>query len=150
MESVLVPVHADLYAIPMDWVREVVNRPKLTRLVTAPAMVLGLFNLRGEIVPLMDTASLLGVGHMESVAFAVVLETLRGPVGLSASAFPEQATLDEPVGPSELAGSIGTYGVGERLAVLLDVPALLDSANLSGVERPEEPVPPEAAPVRRE
>ena len=45
---------------PMDWVREVVAAPTLTRLVTAPSIVLGLFNLRGEIVALLDTAALLG------------------------------------------------------------------------------------------
>ena len=45
-------------------------------------MILGLFNLRGEIVPLLDTAVLLGIGRTESVVFAVVLHTHQGPVGL--------------------------------------------------------------------
>jgi purine-binding chemotaxis protein CheW len=130
MDVILVPVGADLYAVPIGWVREVVISPPLTRLVTAPAMVLGLFNLRGEIVPLLDAAPLLGLGHIESVAFAVVLQTHLGPVGLSATAFPERALLDEPVGPSELANSVGSYRVNDSLAVLLDVEALLSSVTL--------------------
>jgi purine-binding chemotaxis protein CheW len=134
MDAILVPVGADLYAVPIDWVREVVTAPPLTRLVTAPAMVLGLFNLRGEIVPLLDAATLLGVGHIDAVAFALVLHTHLGPVALSASAFPERALLDEPVGPSELANSVGSYRVNDRLAVLLDVDGLLNSVTLDAVQ----------------
>ncbi len=134
LDVILVPVGADLYAVPIGWVREVVIAPALTRLVTAPAMVLGLFNLRGEIVPLLDAASLLGVGHTDSVAFALVLHTHLGPVGLSATAFPQRALLDEPVGPSELANSAGSYRVDDRLAVLLDVEGLLNSVTLPSMQ----------------
>jgi purine-binding chemotaxis protein CheW len=130
MDVILVPVGADLYAVPIGWVREVVIAPPLTRLVTAPPVVLGLFNLRGEIVPLLDAASLLGIGRIDTVAFALVLHSDLGPVGLGATAFPERAFLDEPVGPSELTTSFGSYRVGDRLAVLLDVEALLSSVTL--------------------
>jgi purine-binding chemotaxis protein CheW len=112
-------------------VREVVPAPPLTPLVTAPAMVLGLFNLRGEIVPLLDTATLLGVRRAEYVAFAVVLHTGLGPVGLSATASPRRALLDDYLGPTELASSDGSYRVGDSVAVLLDVQALLDSVTPS-------------------
>jgi len=47
-QALLLPVGDDLYALPMAWVREVVAAPQLTRLVTAPSVVLGLFNLRGQ------------------------------------------------------------------------------------------------------
>ena len=135
MDVILVPVGADLYAVPIGWVREVVTSPPLTPLVTAPAMVLGLFNLRGEIVPLLDAASLLGVGNIESVAFALVLQTHLGPVALSATAFPERAQLDEPVGPSEIANGVGSYRVNDNLAVLLDVEALLNSVTLDVLQQ---------------
>lgn len=124
----MVPVGDDLYAVPIGWVREVVTRPQLTSLVTAPPTVLGLFNLRGEIVPLIDTAALLAVGRSGAVAFAVVLQTHLGPVGLSATAFPQRNALDDPLGPSELPGTAGRYRVGHRVAVLLDIEALLDAA----------------------
>jgi hypothetical protein len=131
MDAVLVPVGADLYAVPIGWVREVVPAPSLTPLVTAPSMVLGLFNLRGEIVPLLDTATLLGVGRTDSVAFAVVLHTGHGPAGLGATASPRRALLDDYLGPTELASSEGSYRVGDSVAVLLDVQSLLDSLTSS-------------------
>jgi chemotaxis signal transduction protein len=131
MDAVLVPVGEDLYAVPIGWVREVVLAPSLTSLVTAPSMVLGLFNLRGEIVPLLDTATLLGVGRTDSVAFAVVLHTGHGPAGLSATASPRRALLDDYLGPTELASSQGSYRVDDSVAVLLDVQSLLDSLTSS-------------------
>jgi purine-binding chemotaxis protein CheW len=127
VDAVLVPVGDDLYAVPIGWVREVVTKPLLTELVTAPPTVLGLFNLRGEIVPLLDTAAMLALGRGGAVSFAVVLHTHLGPVGLSATAVPERTLLDDLMGPSELPGSAGRYRVGRRVAVLLDVEALLDT-----------------------
>jgi purine-binding chemotaxis protein CheW len=148
VDTVLVPVGADLYAVPIGWVREVVTATSLTPLVTAPRMVLGLFNLRGEIVPLLDTAALLGVGGPAAVEFAVVLRTHLGPVGLSASAFPKRAILDERIGPSELASSAGSYRVDEEVAVLLDVQQLLDSLMLPGYDRIDESDPHSSVRVR--
>ena len=58
METVLLPVGDELYAVPMESVREVVADPPITTLATAPPLVFGLFNLRGQIVPLFDTAAL--------------------------------------------------------------------------------------------
>jgi purine-binding chemotaxis protein CheW len=133
LDAVLVPVGSDLYAVPIGWVREVVSVPRLTRLVTAPSAVLGLFNLRGEIVPLLDTAALLGVGRSEAL-FVVVLQTQLGPVGLSVTAFPQRAMLATALGPSELAATLGSFRVGDQVAVLLDVEAVLAAATPPAAE----------------
>jgi purine-binding chemotaxis protein CheW len=132
---VLLPVSPDLYAIPVGWVREVVAAPVLTPLVTAPSLVLGLFNLRGEIVPLLDTAALLNLGPIGTVAFVVVLQSRDGLAGLAATGLPRRAELDRPVGPSELPGTAGSYQVdGGLVAVLLDPAVLLESDQLRGPE----------------
>jgi purine-binding chemotaxis protein CheW len=134
VDVVLVPVDEDLYAVPIAWVREVVPAPALTRLVTAPSMVLGLFNLRGEIVPLLDVAALLGTGRTGSVAFVVVLDTHLGLVALSATDFPLRTTLDGDSTSSETTGA-ACFRVGRRLAVLVDVQMVLDAATASGGEQ---------------
>jgi len=133
------PVGGDLYAVPTGWVREVVTAPALTPLVTGPAVVLGLFNLRGEIVPLIDTASLLGIGRIAAIAFAVVLHTHLGPVGLSATDFPLRRQLGEPIGPSDLISGAEIHRVDGRVAVLLDVQALLGSLTSSARPQPATP-----------
>ena len=135
MHAVVVPVGSDLYAMPIEWVRQVLAAPPITPLVTSPPLVLGLFNLRGEIAPLLDTAALLGIGSIGTVAFAVVLHSSSGPVGLAASGMPERATLEGPGTPSVLPGTTGTFYVNGRVAVLLDPSVLLTAAGLGAPER---------------
>jgi chemotaxis signal transduction protein len=130
MRAILLPIGADNYAVPVDWVRQVAAAPPVTRLVTAPSPVLGLFNLRGEIVPLLDTAALLGVGRMDDIAYAVVVTCPKGPAGLATSHVPERIELDTATGMSELPGTAGTFRVGDRVVVLLDPSALLDDGQL--------------------
>lgn len=128
----LVPVGLDLYAVRMESVREVVASPRLCSVPTAPATLLGLFNLRGEILPLLDTAALIGLGRLEDWPFAAVIRTPLGSAGLGASGCPESVLLDEPMGPSESQGTTGVYAVGRRLAVLIDLEALVTPARIGG------------------
>jgi purine-binding chemotaxis protein CheW len=128
----LVPVGLDLYAVPMEAVREVATAPILTRLPTAPGPILGLFNLRGEIVPLLDTPALMGLGRIRDWPFVAVVRSSLGPAGLAATALPEAAALGEPVGSSESPATAGTYAVGRRLAVLLNIEELLGGETLRG------------------
>jgi purine-binding chemotaxis protein CheW len=130
LQVVLLPIGADLYAVPVGWVREVVPAPPLTPLVTAPRLVLGLFNLRGEIVPLLDTAALLSLGPVGTVAFVLVLQSRLGLVGLAATAMPRRTLLGRHSGSSELPGTAGTYQVEGSVAVLLDPSVLLPSDQL--------------------
>jgi purine-binding chemotaxis protein CheW len=124
VQAVLLPVGSDLYAVPVDWVRQVMLAPPVTQLLTAPSLVLGLFNLRGEIVPMLDTAVLLGLPRLGQVAYALVVQSRTGPAALAATAFPRRATLDPPPAPSELPGTAGIYRLGRQVVALLD-PAVL-------------------------
>ena len=135
MHGVLMPIHDDIYAMPIEWVREVLADPTVTRLATAPPAVLGLINLRGEIVPLLDTAALLGLGTVAAASFAVVVNTPLGPAALAVTSFPQRAELTDPLGRSELRGTTETYRVNERVVVVLDADVLLDPERL-GVPDP--------------
>jgi purine-binding chemotaxis protein CheW len=127
---VLLPVGGDVYAVPVTWIKEVVVAPTPTPLVTADPVVLGLFNLRGQIVPLLDTAALVGVGPAGPATHALVLSSPHGLVGLTATGFPQRAALGEPSGPSELPGTAGTYRLDRQVVVLIDPAALLATRGL--------------------
>lgn len=131
-QALLLPVGSDLYALPMAWAWEVVAAPVVTRLVTAPASVLGLFNLRGQVVPLLDTAALLGTGTTETAGYAIVVDGADGLAGLATTGVPRRATLDAPTAPSSLPGTTGQYRVGQEVATLLDPLVLLDPQRFSG------------------
>ena len=128
----LIPVGDDIYALPLETVREVVVEPLVTHLPTAPQVVRGVFNLRGDIVPLFDTAMLLGLRSTPGEPYAVLVESDHGTAGLVATAMPLTVRLSESVGHSDLEGTTETYLIGDhRLAVALDVEALLSPARIS-------------------
>jgi purine-binding chemotaxis protein CheW len=125
MQAFLLPVGRDCYALPIEAVREVVPNPALTPVPTAHASVLGLFNVRGEIIPLLDTSALLDLGPLAEITFAVVVTTARGPAGLAVSGLPRAVELENPMGGADGSAAISTYAVGSDLAVLLDLDQLL-------------------------
>ena len=128
MRALVLPVGADLYAVPMTSVREVVSRPPSTSVPTAPKSVVGVFNLRGEIVPLFDTSQLLGTPTPDAVTHTAVVLTAAGPAGLVATGAPEVRELGDPIGPAELPASVAAYADDRRLVTLLDVDVLLAPA----------------------
>jgi purine-binding chemotaxis protein CheW len=126
VRALLVPVGSDTYAIALDEVREVVGAPVVTAVPTAPASVLGVFNLRGEVVALLDTGTLLGLGPAADLAAVVVIDAPGGIAGLSATASTSSVELGEPVGDSRAPGTLGRFRVADSVATLLDLTALLD------------------------
>jgi purine-binding chemotaxis protein CheW len=84
------------YAIPVANVREIVRIMEITPLPNAPAMIEGVIDLRGAVVPVMDLAKLLGRGTGEtgSGARIVVLEVDGLVFGLWVNAATDVLTLD--------------------------------------------------------
>jgi chemotaxis signal transduction protein len=122
---VVFPIGADRYAVATSEVHEVVADPRPTKLPTAPAVLLGVFNLRGAVIPIFDTAALLGVGKITDPQVALVVATTAGPAALTADGLPSHLELDSEAGPSQLRGTLGVYNVDDTVVVLLDVEALL-------------------------
>jgi purine-binding chemotaxis protein CheW len=71
-----------LVALPLAAAREIVPEPAITPLPTAPPAVLGLFDLRGEIVPLFDAAVLLEAGATRP-HYAAVVACAQGLAGIA-------------------------------------------------------------------
>ena len=123
--AVVFPIGEDRYAVATSAVREVVSDPRPTRLPTAPAALLGAFNLRGEVIPMFDTAALLGIGKLTETPIAVVVNTTAGPAALVATGLPKFVVLETEAGASELRGTLGVYTVDGGMAVMLDIEAML-------------------------
>lgn len=54
------------FAIPVEWVQEVVEVEQVTKVPYAPDYMLGIINLRGRILPLLDTRLKLGLPKTET------------------------------------------------------------------------------------
>ena len=130
--ALLIPVGSDTYAVSLDTVREVVVDPRVTQVPTSPPVVRGVFNVRGDIVPLLDTGLLLGLRPVTEEPYAVLVETPHGTAGLVATEMPLTVRLNESVGHSDMEGTTETSLVADvRLAVALDVPVLLSPARIA-------------------
>ena len=130
MRALLLPVGEDTYAVPMDVAREVIVAPTVTTLPTAPPSVLGVCNVRGEIVPVFDTGILLGLGPLESVRAVTLVDADLGPAALAVSGIGASVELDDPVAVTEAPGTAGAFVYDDGLAVLVDVDVLLAPARL--------------------
>ncbi len=110
--------------------REVVLPPPVTRLPHLPAWMLGVTNVRGTLLPVVDLAAAYGVEHETALhPYLLVMGTAEDPLGLLVDGLPVIARLDEkermrgvPPHPERLTGHVA--GGYEREGVVwLDVNA---------------------------
>lgn len=125
MRALLLPVADEMYAVELSLLQAVVGDPQIFPIPTAPRRVLGAMNLRGEIVAVLDTAALLGIGRLETFEFVAVIDHPLGAIALAAGGRPVTAQLGQQVAPADLIGTAGTFAVDSGVATLLDIPALL-------------------------
>lgn len=125
---VRVRVAGEQYALAVENVEEVVVLGDVTCVPGAPPPILGLLNLRGEIVSVVDLASALGLqGELQPARLLVATDDGRR-VGLAIDAILDVASLPE-TSPEEGLGWIRETAVLDGALIgVLDVGALLDAA----------------------
>lgn len=111
----------------MDIVHQVLRHPQVTSVPLVPPSLLGVLNVRGEIVPLYDTGVLTGSGVLDDPPFAVLVSGTRDLIALAALELPMAAEFDQPVAPGARPGELGVYSQGGRLVVLIDIEALVNN-----------------------
>ena len=72
-ELIVVEIQGQRFAIDIMSVREIRGWSPTTRLPQAPDYVLGMINLRGSVLPVIDSSSRLGLGPSEPNAASVVI-----------------------------------------------------------------------------
>jgi hypothetical protein len=126
VEALLIPVGDELHAVELSLVREVVGAPSIAPVPRSPAWLLGLANLRGQIVPVIDTVQALGDQPLDAHSHVAVVDTPRGLVAVAATGLPTPVLLTDQTGASERRGAKGRYATHGTIASLLDLPALAD------------------------
>jgi purine-binding chemotaxis protein CheW len=61
------------FALPVSYVQEIVEVDKVTKIPNAPEFMLGIINLRGRILPLLDTRLKLGLPKTETTKKSRIL-----------------------------------------------------------------------------
>ncbi len=130
-----------LFAVDVGHAREVVVLEEFTVVPLAPSHLLGLTNLRGYILPILDVRALLGL-RAQPVTHGsrlLVLDGGGGQVGVGIDSVQGLESFDRivPFGDADQRqyGAVG-LGVVERdgrLATLLDVPKVLEALHVGEV-----------------
>ncbi|MEN3187819.1 MAG: chemotaxis protein CheW, partial [Atribacterota bacterium] len=71
-------IAGEMYAVPVEYVREIVRVPKVTRVPLTPAYVRGVANLRGEILPVMSIRQRMGFEEEDLETSKVVVLDWKG------------------------------------------------------------------------
>jgi len=127
-------LHDDDYAISVAHIKEVVRLPEYRKVPDVPDFIRGVMNLRGRVVPLMDSAMRLGLGvpTYTNRTVVIVLESDGALTGLVADGvsgvcvFPPDTI--EPYSYSRESGIRAVLGLGRRdetSALILDIDHLL-------------------------
>ena len=125
------------FCLPVLDVEEVLEWPLVTKLPLSPAYVLGIFNLRGAIVPLIDialtegrrtgllpkhvvVASLRGDGNHDDIRLGIAADEVVGTYSVKhAEDLLEQA-------PENVPHCVGMLRHDDRLALVIDLRRLLE------------------------
>jgi chemotaxis signal transduction protein len=127
MRVLILRINADHYAVPMEGVHQVLRHPQVTLVPLAPAGLLGVLNVRGEIVPFFDTGVLTGSGVLANPPFAVLISGEKDLIALATLELPTAAEFDEPVAPGVRPGERGVYSQGGRLVTLVNIEELVNN-----------------------
>ena len=128
--------HSELFGINVFKIREIVAMPEITAIAGAPKHVLGVVNLRGQIIQVLDLPGIAGVTPKTGLNIMLVTEFARTTQAFAVESVEEIVRLDwsqvmtaEHSSGSGMVTSIArleaTDGEPQRLAQVLDVETIL-------------------------
>jgi purine-binding chemotaxis protein CheW len=133
-------LEAEEYGIDILRVQEIRSYEEPTRIANAPSFIKGVVNLRGVIVPVVDLRIKLGCDKVEYNGFTVVivLNVHGRVVGAVVDSVSDVLELAEDlIKPApEMSTTVdtsfitGIASVGDRMLVLMDIEALMSSADM--------------------
>ena len=128
------------FAVPLLSVREVIAMPELTAVPFSPPYLLGVMNLRGQVITVMDLRSRLGVkGNGEAEASVVICDLDGAVVGVTVDSVnsvihPRNDEVSpRPDAATQVKGLDAVQGVyrkEKKLVLLLDIAKALGLSEL--------------------
>jgi len=132
--------HSELFGINVFKIREIVAMPTITKVAGAPEHVLGVVNLRGQIIQVLDLPSIAGVKPATGLNIMLVTEFARTTQAFAVESVEEIVRLDwsQVMSAEHSAGSGMVTSIARlpeqddqppRLAQVLDVETILRNLN---------------------
>jgi purine-binding chemotaxis protein CheW len=126
--QVRVRVADEDYALPVEHVIEVAEYGVVAPVPGAGATVIGVSNLKGDVVPVVDLGHTLGLPRAAAPERIVVVEEAGRRAGLAVDSVEEVEQLSQPAEEAESPHLLGTVLTQGALIGLVDVGSVLDSA----------------------
>lgn len=130
--SVRLRLGAETYAIDVEQVLEVAELDEVCPVPGSPAAVLGVRNLRGSVIPVLDLASLLGAALDRPPRRLIVAEREGNRTGLAVSEVSGVISLPDSLEPPATPHLSGATMVGETLVGVIDLDSLLANVAEAG------------------
>jgi purine-binding chemotaxis protein CheW len=140
LECITFTLGGENYAFETDFAAEVIRVPKLVKLPGAAEFIVGIFNLRGEIIAAMDIRPMLGISapqltesariiviKRQSFTTGILVESVQGVHALSLGHFEPVVRSVDQASREFLRGQINCDG---EMTMLLDIARLLESPAL--------------------
>lgn len=110
--------------MPVTHVREVIDLDEVVPVPGTPGDVIGVRNLRGQILPVIDLTALLGIERTAPPRQLLIAESNGQRAGLAIDEVSGIADLPDPATDSESDLLAGSVLVGTDLIGVIDVPRL--------------------------
>ena len=119
-------VGSEVYAMPVEHVLEVAELGEVAQLPGAPPAVLGVRNLRGQILPVVDLAALLGITREGAPTRMLVAEEGGRLAGFAIDEVSDVGELAEPDEETSSEFLVGAALDGDELVGIVNVARLFD------------------------
>ena len=136
MQFVVFSLGKEEYAVDILSVQEIIRSAEITRVPKAPAFVQGVSNLRGNIIPIIDSHLRLNLPSNEDEAGVkriIVFKLDESPIGMTVDHVTEVLSLsDENIETPQVMNNIDKHfikGIGkinDRLLIIMDLKNILD------------------------
>jgi purine-binding chemotaxis protein CheW len=130
---VRIGVGSEAYAVPVEHVLEVAELGSLSPVPGSPRAVLGVRNLRGDVLPVVDLAAVLEIEREGEPLRFVVAKGAAGLVGLAVDTVTGVGPLTGAIEEAESSLLSGTVLEDGDLVGLLDVDRLIAAVGPRGV-----------------
>ncbi len=149
MQLVTFMLGEEEYGVPISQIQEIDRLAKITKVPNAPAFIEGITNLRGEVIPVLDTRkrfdleartpddrSRIIIVDLGGVKTGLVVDSVRQVMNLARKDVAPPPEAIGAGGPQQFISGIGKVDAGKRMIVLLDVEKILsrqERAHLSEI-----------------
>ncbi len=133
LEVAICGVGEERFGIPVQHLREIVTLPAITKLPGTPDWMLGIAQVRGTLLSVVDLGAYFRVSGSRNPTHLAILDAKEGPIGFTVDEVQSYRRIADGEVDTSDAGrteSRATLGVTRDLVLILDTERLLEQSDL--------------------